>query len=115
MPDFMKGLAKGITKNKSLVANAVSDLSTLMSDSFKTPTLQMGLETPNLKYTSRTNTANTTATDNFEMFKKLFEKFDPKNYDNSDIVIPVYIGGNIIDEIVVKAQDRRKLRSGGMA
>ena len=115
MPDFMRGLAKGISKNKSLVANAVSDLSTLMSDSFKTPTLQMGLETPNLKYTGRTNTANTTATDNFEMFKKLFEKFDPKNYDNADIVIPVYIGGNIIDEIVVKAQDRRKLRSGGMA
>lgn len=117
MPDFMQGLAKGINKNKSLVANAVSDLSNLMSDSFQTPTLQMGLETPKLRYAGRTNTPNT-ATQSTEATNKLLEmlsKFDPKNSDNGDIIIPVYIGGNIIDEIVVKAQDRRKLRSGGMA
>lgn len=30
-----------------------------------------------------------------------------------DIVIPIYIGGDMIDEIVVTAQQRMNLRSGG--
>jgi len=30
-----------------------------------------------------------------------------------DIVLPVYIGGDMIDEIVVTAQQRMNLRSGG--
>ena len=30
-----------------------------------------------------------------------------------DIVIPVYIGGDMVDEIVVTAQQRMNLRSGG--
>ena len=30
-----------------------------------------------------------------------------------DILIPVYIGGDMIDEIVVTAQQRMNLRSGG--
>lgn len=32
---------------------------------------------------------------------------------SGDIVIPVYIGGDMIDEIVVTAQQRMNLRSGG--
>lgn len=117
MPDFMKGLAKGISKNKSLVANAVSDLSATMSENFQTPNLKVGFETPKLRYAGRSD-LNNTATENSEMFGKLSEMYNKMmsaNSDNGDIIIPVYIGGNIIDEIVVKAQDRRKLRSGGMA
>ena len=33
--------------------------------------------------------------------------------DAGNITIPVYIGGNIIDELIVTAQQRRALRSGG--
>ncbi|MBP3802529.1 MAG: phage tail tape measure protein [Oribacterium sp.] len=33
--------------------------------------------------------------------------------DSGDITIPVYIGGNLIDEMIVTAQQRRALRSGG--
>ena len=33
--------------------------------------------------------------------------------DTGDITIPVYIGGNLIDELIVTAQQRRALRSGG--
>ena len=33
--------------------------------------------------------------------------------DTGDITIPVYIGGNLIDEMIVTAQQRRALRSGG--
>ena len=35
--------------------------------------------------------------------------------DAGSITIPVYIGGNIIDELIVTAQQRRALRSGGRA
>jgi hypothetical protein len=33
--------------------------------------------------------------------------------DAGNITIPVYIGGNLIDEMIVTAQQRRNLRSGG--
>ena len=35
--------------------------------------------------------------------------------DTGDITIPVYIGGNLIDELIVTAQQRQALRSGGRA
>ena len=35
--------------------------------------------------------------------------------DTGNITIPVYIGGNLIDEMIVTAQQRRALRSGGRA
>ena len=37
------------------------------------------------------------------------------NMTEGDIVIPVYVGGSQIDEIVLTAQNRRRLRSGGRA
>jgi hypothetical protein len=30
-----------------------------------------------------------------------------------DIVIPVYVGGTLLDEVIVNAQQRANLRSGG--
>lgn len=30
-----------------------------------------------------------------------------------DIVIPVYVGGTLLDEVIVSAQARQSLRSGG--
>ena len=35
--------------------------------------------------------------------------------DTGNITIPVYIGGNLIDELIVTAQQRQALRSGGRA
>lgn len=32
---------------------------------------------------------------------------------NGDIVIPVYLGGTMLDEVIVNAQQRANLRSGG--
>ena len=33
--------------------------------------------------------------------------------DSGDIVIPVYLGGTMLDEVIVSAQQRANLRSGG--
>lgn len=33
--------------------------------------------------------------------------------NNGDIVIPVYLGGTMLDEVIVSAQQRANLRSGG--
>jgi hypothetical protein len=32
---------------------------------------------------------------------------------SGDIVIPIYLGGNMLDEVIVSAQQRANLRSGG--
>ena len=33
--------------------------------------------------------------------------------NNGDIVIPVYLGGSMLDEVILNAQQRANLRSGG--
>ena len=35
------------------------------------------------------------------------------NSGGGDIVIPVYLGGTMLDEVIVNAQQRANLRSGG--
>ena len=35
------------------------------------------------------------------------------NGGSGDIVIPVYLGGTMLDEVIVNAQQRANLRSGG--
>lgn len=35
------------------------------------------------------------------------------NGQNGDIVIPIYLGGTMLDEVIVNAQQRMNLRSGG--
>ena len=41
------------------------------------------------------------------------EALGQMNGQNGDIVIPIYLGGTMLDEIVVNAQQRMNLRSGG--
>ncbi len=36
-----------------------------------------------------------------------------ENIKQQDIIIPVYIGGTLLDEIIVDANKRENLRSGG--
>jgi len=41
------------------------------------------------------------------------EAFSGMAGQNGDIVIPVYLGGTMLDEVIVNAQQRANLRSGG--
>lgn len=103
MPDFMEGLAKGIEKSKGVVAKAVEGVSQDM------------VINPNVNATSAAmeNTSNSSAQNTASIVGAIREVFANMNTNGGDTVIPVYIGGTMIDEIIVNAQQRVNLRSGG--
>ena len=103
MPDFIGGLSKGIEKSRGLIDKAMSGLA---SDMVLTPQLAAvqggfsgGTETNTADFMSGISSALNTALTG--------------GGSSGDIVIPVYIGGDMIDEIVVTAQQRMNLKSGG--
>lgn len=102
MPDFIGGLAKGIEKSRGMIENAMNGVT---SDLTITPRVMAaqgsysGSAASSGDLISGINTALNTAL--------------AGGGAAGDIVIPVYIGGDMIDEIVVTAQQRMNLRSGG--
>ena len=101
MPDFMKGLAKGIEKSKGVVAEAMNGVAAGMNLS---PML------------ATAGNSAVTAAGNAEsgMFTRLMEAISGMSGEQGgDITIPVYIGQDRIDEIVVTAAQRAAYRSGG--
>lgn len=102
MPDFIGGLAKGIEKSRGMIEQAMQGVT---SDLTITPRVMAaaggysGSAASSGDLISGINTALNTAL--------------ASGGAAGDIVIPVYIGGDMIDEIVVTAQQRMNLRSGG--
>ena len=103
MPDFMSGLAKGIEKSKSMVTRAVDSLASDMVIS------------PQVATTRYANNHNATiSADGIRgITAAITESFGQLNGQNGDIVIPIYLGGTMLDEVIVNAQQRTNLRSGG--
>ena len=104
MPDFMKGLADGIEKSKSVVADAVGGVADDM------------VLNPNVSASYGTAASGTSETSGVlsELIGAVSELAESmKNGSTGDTVIPVYIGGTMLDEIIVNAQQRVNLRSGG--
>lgn len=103
MPDFMAGLAKGIEQSKSLVAKAMDGVA---ADMVIDP--QIGrMETATA--TVSAGTADTLS----GITAAIREGLSQVNNPSGDIVIPVYLGGNLLDEVIINAQQRANLRSGG--
>lgn len=103
MPDFMSGLAKGIEKSKSMVTKAVDGLASDMVIS------------PQMVTAGYSNSPNSSisADDIAGITSAIAEAFGKMNTQNGDIVIPIYLGGTMLDEMIVNAQQRTNLRSGG--
>ena len=99
----MSGLAKGIEKSKSMVTKAVDGLASDMVIS------------PQVVTAGYTNNRNTfvSADGIAGITSAIAEAFGKMNGQTSDIVIPIYLGGTMLDEVVVNAQQRTNLRSGG--
>ena len=102
MPDFIGGLAKGIEKSRGMIENAMNGVTSDLTITPRVMAAQGGFSgsaASSGDLISGINTALNTAL--------------AGGGAAGDIVIPVYIGGDMIDEIVVTAQQRMNLRSGG--
>ena len=100
MPDFMKGLAKGIEKSRGIVSAAMGDVAAGMT------------LTPMLAGAPAMGTANGGA-ESAGLMQQLLDALSGNGGAGEDICIPVYIGQDRIDEIVVTAAQRANYRSGG--
>jgi hypothetical protein len=106
MPDFMGGIADGIEKNRGLVQRSMSGLAGDM------------VLSPQGVYAGTVGKAVSVGTDDKStdysgLLQSITAAASNSSADKGDITIPVYIGGNLIDEVIVTAQQRMALRSGG--
>ena len=107
MPDFMSGLAKGIEQSRHLVEKAVSSVAGDMVISPKMAALQLA--------GGGTVEAGSVASSDGAVSSLLSDLRDMiGNLPNGgNITIPVYLGSTLLDEVIVDAQNRQNLRSGG--
>lgn len=103
MPDFMSGLAKGIEKSKGMVKDAVSGLA---ADMVVNPQVNAG-------QMAMAGGGSVTSADMSSFVSAIKGAVSSVNGGSGDIVIPVYLGGTMLDEVIVNAQQRANLRSGG--
>jgi TP901 family phage tail tape measure protein len=105
MPDFMGSLAKGITNSKDMVAKAMDGVA---SDMVISPKVGMA----NYAGAAR-GTAVGTSESTASIVSAIRDAVSGMNSQGSDTVIPIYLGGTMLDEVIVTAQQRTNLRSGG--
>lgn len=105
MPDFMGGLARGIERSQGLVRKAVEGVAGDMVVSPKLADMQA--------VQAQGQGASLEAVR--QMVSGLREMFvGMQSGENlGTICIPVYVGGTLLDEVVVDTQARQNLRSGG--
>ncbi|WP_394526897.1 phage tail tape measure protein [Lacrimispora sp. JR3] len=102
MPDFMEGLAKGIEKSRGLVENAVKGVASDMVVSPQVRTADMMAQ-----QAASTNSIS-------HLLSGIKDTVGGISMGGAEtIIIPVYLGGTLLDEVVVNAQNRQNLRSGG--
>ena len=104
MPDFMAGLAKGIEKSQGMVKKAVSDVA---SDLMLQPQAAVqGMQG------GRDSSGDSSVSELFGGLREMLSGLQ-EMAGGGTICIPVYVGGTLLDEVVVDAQARQNLRSGG--
>ncbi len=103
MPDFMGGLAKGIEKSRGMIQKAVSGVSSDMVINPKVSGVENMTGNPTAQQTESISA----------MLSAITSAIRDVKGDSGDIVIPVYLGGTMLDEVIVSAQQRMNLRSGG--
>jgi len=99
----MQGLARGIEKSRGLIENAMDDVA---SDMIISPRV-----TPALAGAS--GAMINAGASGQSMVSAIREAVQGLAGQSGDIVIPVYLGGTLLDEVIVNAQQSMNLRSGG--
>lgn len=100
MPDFMQGLSKGIEQSRHLVRGSIDKVAQDMMISPQVSGVGVAGGAINIPNSNRENNS-------------LVNKLTDTNQGQGDIIIPVYLGGNLLDEVIVNAQTRQNIRSGG--
>lgn len=100
MPDFMKGLSKGIDQSRHLIKGSIDKVAQDMMISPRlTPLVSAGTTGLASKVPqSLTSVTNGSSSD---------------VQSAGDIVIPVYLGNSLLDEVILNAEMRQNLKSGG--
>lgn len=101
MPDFMEGLSKGIERSRYMVANAMKHVAKDMVLSPSIASVEQG-------------TQSTQRYDIGSQIREALANINVKSESTGDIVIPVYLGGTLLDEVIVNASQRSNLRRGGI-
>lgn len=105
MPDFMKGLAKGIEDSKGMVTKAMDSLSADMTINPQVNGMQAAM--------AGGGTVSRADLSGLVSAIRDAVRGAGAGASGGDIVIPVYLGGTMLDEVIVNAQQRANLRSGG--
>ena len=104
MPDFMTGLAEGIEKGRGMVKRAVADVA---SDLMLQPRAAVqGAQG------GGSASGDSSVRELLGGLKEMLSGLQGMA-GGGTICIPVYVGGTLLDEVVVDAQARQNLRSGG--
>lgn len=103
MPDFVSGLARGIEGSRGMIEKAVRGVA---SDMVVSPQIGMASGIAEQQAASANN-----VTQLLNGIRVAVSGFGMANAGT--ICIPVYLGGTLLDEVVVNAQNRQNLRSGG--
>jgi len=106
MPDFMGGLAKGIEQSRGMIAKAVNGVA---SDMVIRPGIE-SVEVAGVGGITYGGTAEMLSGITGAVTEALSRM---SSRERGDIVIPIYLGGTMLDEVIVNAQQRMNLRSGG--
>ncbi|MGF3065767.1 hypothetical protein ACQV2Q_00010 [Facklamia sp. P12950] len=102
MPDFMEGLSRGIEKSRNLVQSSMKNVASDM------------ILNPNIATVGVNSSAiETHGIDIGKQISDALSKINLTSENTGDIVIPVYLGGTLLDEVIVNASMRKNLRSGG--
>ena len=105
MPDFMSGLAEGIERSRGMVKAAVNGVAADMVVSPQLAVADGGVMTG----AGMSGGADLTA----GIVAALKDVLGDQKGQQGDLVIPVYLGNQLLDEVIVTAQQRISLRSGG--
>lgn len=109
MPDFVQGMANGIEQNKYKLIDSVQSMASQM--------VMPAIQAPALKNvgTGTSYTSNPSTSTSDDRLYGLLSQLVAGIQKMGDITVPVYLGNDLIDEQIVRANDRRTLRSGGRA
>ena len=109
MPDFVQGMANGIEQNKYKLIDSVKNMaSQMVMPAIQAPALK------NVGASASYASGPSTSTSDDRLYG-LLSQLVAGIQKMGDITVPVYLGNDLIDEQIVRANDRRTLRSGGRA